>query len=477
MEHIKRFLSSRIWRERILPCATFFAILYEFTFAFARPMMPDALVLIFLAVRPAAFVCEGILLLGVVLSRERWRSFLLLNVCWLLLTRCFLGDLGASAQSSVRWAILFVCFFHCFTFLSKKQKDLLFGLVTLELTFLLSLWAVLGIATAITGHTTAGVKGISFSAEGAEPALVFISFFRIHRNLSATYFVCAAGMLLYHCRKTNAPFWKGLTILFLPLAVCAIAIQHSRSNYLAFAVLLGLMLVNSFTQLRKWPRGRAGNAAAVCALVLSVALIFIGMGAVSDGISILSRGMRKMPLVESASAETMSAEIQSAEISADGEIEAENEAPTELFDSRDTLADSWTLTERTDIWKAGLLTIREGPSIALIGLPAENVMTRVEEITDRKLRHMHNTLMQQLMTSGVPGMVIYCLFFLSLLKKIALDVRHRWKKKGLMQPLEALLLALLVYGVFEPLLCESVRVSSLVFCLSAGLLCTGLRDP
>lgn len=461
MEQIKNFLSSRIWRERILPGAAFFAILYEFTFYFVRPMAPEALFHLFEAAHPAAFVCEGILLLGVALSKERKRSFLLFNACWLLLTRCFLGDLGSSALSFIRWAILFVCFFHCFAFLNKKQKDLLYAVITLELACPLTLWALLGIATAITGHSIAGIEGICFFIEGTDPALALITFFGIHRNLSATYFVCATGMLLHHARKTNAFFWKGFSFLFLPLAFCAIAIQHSRSNYLTFAVLLGLVLVSAITQLRKWPRGLAGNAAAICALILSVTLIFMSMGAVSDGLSTLSRAMQETP---------------SAETSTGQEPAAENEAPAELPDSittladaRNTVEDSWTLTGRTETWKAGLLTIWENPSIALIGQPVESVMTRVNQIVDETYRHMHNALMQQLMTSGVPGLVLYCLFFLSLFKKIALNVCHREKKKGIIQPLEALLLALLVYSVFEPLLNRSVPVSSLLFCLSAGL--------
>lgn len=488
MEHKQGFFSSRLWKERILPGAAFFAILYEFTFYLVQPMLPEALFRPFTAVRPAAYVCEGLLLLGFVLSRGRKRSFLLLNVCWLLLTRCFLGDLGSTALFSIQWAIVLVCFFHCFECLNKKQRDLLYTLITLELTCLLGLWALLGIATAITGHPIAGLKSICFSAEyeGTEPTLVFISFFGIHRNLSATYFVCATGMLLYHCRKTNTSFWKGLTLLFLPLAYCAIAIQHSRSNYLAFAVLLGLILVNSLAQLRRWPRGLAGNAAAICTLVLSVALVFVSMGTVSNGISALSQTMEETPSAETHAGGELDTESEapvelsdSAGAYTGGELNAENEVPAEIFDSRNTLEHSWTLTGRTEIWKTGLLTIWENPSIALIGLPVESIMTRVVQIIDRPytLTHMHNALMQQLMMSGIPGMVIYCLFFLSLLKKIALDVRHSWKKRGVMQPLEALLLVLLVYSMFEPLLYKSVRISSLLFCLSAGLLVVKLQDP
>lgn len=504
MEQKQSFLSSRLWRERILPGAAFFAILYEFTFFLVQPMLPKAMFQSFAATRPAAFVCEGLLLLGVLLSREKNRSFLLLNACWLLITRCFLSDLGASAQISIQLTILFVCFFHCFAFLGKKQRDLLYALITLELTGLLTLWALFGIVTAITGRPTA-YNGISFSIETTEPLLVFISFFGIHRNLSATYYVCAAAMLLYHCGKTNAFRWKGLTFLFLPLAFCAIAIQHSRSNYLAFALLLGLILVGSFTQLKRWPRGLAGNAAAICTLVLSVTVVFMSMGAVSDGMSALSQAKQKTPPAETRAGEEPDAEIEApavfsgsgntpgdspatAEFSDSGNALVDSPALTGLSDTRNTIADSLTLTGRTEIWMAGLLTIRENPSIALTGQPAESIMTRLnqilesittrgDQIVDHPYTHMHNALMQQLMMSGVPGMVINCLFFLSLLKKIVLDVCYRRKKKGVMQPLAALLLALLVYGMFEPLLYKGVAVSSLLFCLSAGLLDAELQDP
>ena len=311
-------------------------------------------------------------------------------------------------------------------------------------------------------------------------------------------------MLLYHCGKTNAFRWKGLTFLFLPLAFCAIAIQHSRSNYLAFALLLGLILVGSFTQLKRWPRGLAGNAAAICTLVLSVTVVFMSMGAVSDGMSALSQAKQETPPAETRAGGEPDAEIEApavfsgsgntpgdspapAVFSGSGNTPGDSPALTGLSDTRNTIADSLTLTGRTEIWMAGLLTIRENPSIALTGQPVESIMTRVnqilesittrgDQIVDHPYTHMHNALMQQLMMSGVPGMVINCLFILSLLKKIVLDVCYRRKKKGVMQPLAALLLALLVYGMFEPLLYKGVAVSSLLFCLSAGLLDAELRD-
>ena len=111
MEHKQGIFSSRLWRERILPGAAFFAVLFEFTFYLVRFILPEALFRPFMVVRPAAFVCEGLLLLGVILSKEKTRSFLLFNVCWLLLTRCFLGDLGPTSLFSIQWAIVLVCFF------------------------------------------------------------------------------------------------------------------------------------------------------------------------------------------------------------------------------------------------------------------------------------------------------------------------------------------------------------------------------
>ncbi|MCR5576077.1 MAG: O-antigen ligase family protein [Oscillospiraceae bacterium] len=455
LQHV--FCRIKIRKENILPVAACFSVLYEFNFYLLRYMLPESVFRLYSMALPAALVCEGLILLDVVLNGDRWRSLLLLNLCCLLASRLLLGDFAFSAWSAVHWAILFVCFFHCFTALNAKQKDLLYAVITLELTGLLALWAVLGILTAIMGHPVAGFEEICFSVEHTDPPLVFITFFGLHRNLSAAYFVCTAGMLLYHCRKTRAPLWRGLTILFLPLAFCAVALQHSRSNYLAFAVLLGLVLVCSLRQLRRWPRGLAGQAAALCALALSVSLLYMGMGAASDGITALSRAFRTQEQAET--------------IGTEGETAAESEPAPVISDPRSTLEDSRTLTGRSSIWKSALLTIREKPSIALLGLPMGSIMTRVNQFTGIPNVHMHNALMQQLMTSGVPGLVIYCLFFLSLLKKIALVFGCGGKEKGLeRQILGMLLSAMLVYSFFEPLLCQRIPVPSLLFCMSAGLL-------
>ena len=429
---------KRFWADRLLSAAVFVVFFYDLAYYF-QGFYPDGLFQLLTHAVRVSMLFEGIVLLGVVLSAQRRASLLLLlNLCWLILTRLILGSF--SGESVIHWAARYVCFFGGLSLLSVKQRDTLCALITLGLAVPLALWASVGVFAALTGRA---VGGVCLAAE-QEASLVYLSFFDIHRNKSASYFVCTAGLLLYQAHKRRAPFRRGFAAFFLPLTFCTVALQHSRSNYLAFSVLLGLTLVCSLQRLRFWPRGRAGDAAALCALTLFVAVFYTGLDAVGDGFATLSGGMRP-----------------------------EAGAALVLSDHRNTLTDSRTLTGRTEIWRAGLRTIRENPSIALIGLPMGSIMTRVNELTAMPHVQMHNILFQQLMTAGIPGLLLYCLFLLSLFKRIIPLFRRGGEERAELQVIGALLLSLMVYGVFEPLLSPTIQLASLLFSMAAGLLTEG----
>ena len=329
---------------------------------------------------------------------------------------------------------------------------------------ILALWALVGIGTALAGRPVAGMEGIGLATERAEDPLVYISFFGVHRNLTAACFVCAAGLLLYQCRRGSSRLWRALTAAYLPLAFCAVALQHSRSNYLALAVLMGLSLSYALGRLRRWPGGAAGRAAALGVLAVSVLVIYMGMGAVSDGMMALSRSLR----------ENAPAPVAAAQEPADAAVGAEGSGKAadvmEIVDPRSTIEDLGTLSGRLTIWRAALQSLGEKPSIALIGQPEKTMMDRTNEINGTSHVHMHNILVQQLMLAGIPGLLLYCLFLGMVLKKLLPALFRYGGDSGARQAIAALLAALLIYGVFEPLLCSRTAAASLLFCLCAGRL-------
>ena len=63
--------------------------------------------------------------------------------------------------------------------------------------------------------------------------------------------------------------------------------------------------------------------------------------------------------------------------------------------------------------------------MALIGEDEAHMMDAVNRVIGwRSVRHMHNALMQQLILAGIPGLILYILFFGSMIVEITRDFRR-----------------------------------------------------
>lgn len=453
---------KRAWTERLLPGAAFFSVLWTLIYYLTREMLPPLLsqplaaplVWGFVTLRPLAALCEGLVLLGALTGPERRRPFLLLNAAWLPISRLLLGAPALFVEGSAYWALLFACFFHAPGLLRPRARERLASLVALGAACVLLLWALLGIPTALTGRSVLGVAGVSVSVEYTPAPLTTLSLFGVHRNLAAAAYVLGTGLLL-HRRAGGRPLWRALWALLLPLSFCMLSLLHSRSCQLAFALLLALPLTRRAARLPRWPQGKAGTAASLCLAAACAALLYAAQGWAGDGLMAATRELRE-PAAASSAPEAAPLRAALAAKEAGG------------ADPRNALRDALTLTGRTEVWAAGLATLRDEPRAALLGLPEREMMARVNARLTVPRHHMHNLLFQQLMTAGVPGLALYALFLLFLLRRM---------RPGLLggtdaaAALTATLAAGLVYGVFEPLLSMNAPLPSLLFAFAAGLLC------
>ena len=84
---------------------------------------------------------------------------------------------------------------------------------------------------------------------------------------------------------------------------------------------------------------------------------------------------------------------------------------------------------------------------------------------------MHNALLQQLMTVGVPGALLYVAMFGMICKNIFMSLRQTQQRETAgNRVLSGILLAMFAYSILEPLLSPKIPLSSLLFCLIAGCL-------
>ena len=159
------------------------------------------------------------------------------------------------------------------------------------------------------------------------------------------------------------------------------------------------------------------------------------------------------------------------EEAAEATADSQESAPLQVTDNRNTLRDAKTLTGRVVIWKGLLRCIKEEPRIGLLGQREKTMMKTVRKCTCPTVAHLHNILFQQLGLAGFPGMLLYILWLLSMARDMIICFFFfLYRESRAPKVLCAVLLGLLVYGVFEPLMSFKQLVSSMMFCLMAGLL-------
>ena len=88
---------------------------------------------------------------------------------------------------------------------------------------------------------------------------------------------------------------------------------------------------------------------------------------------------------------------------------------------------------------------------------------------DIPAKHTHNGLLQILANFGLPGLILFVLFLLPLLKKILCVYLGNAPMSAKILTLP--LIGLLVYSVMEPMFSSLVGLASVLFMLIAGKLC------
>ena len=442
------------YRELVLPAAAYASTLFFIGYTICQCMVSKDLLLRFHWVYELGLVCCCLVVLGVLFEKKSVPlRLLLLNLVWLALTRFLRGEYHLMS-SSVFCSALSGC--ACFiggSSLKRRQGELLWKLAVLELAVIMTAWALPGICAALLGHSVFGIERIALDVEYTEPPLVFLRFFGVHRNLTATYFVCAAGMLLVCCLESGKRLWKLLLALLLPLWYLAVSLQHSRSTYLTFALLITFSLAALLLKKGKMTTP-IGKALGACALALCLVVSYKSFAACSNGLMTMSEKLREPAVLP---------------VSDQAESVPDAQEALIVTDSRSTLQDVPTLTGRTEIWAAAIPALRKHPKVLLVGQAEGKAMKIINAELTVSRSHMHNVLMQQLVIAGVPGVLLYAAFLLYLLWHAAESFRRRGGKDGTVRMILAgLLISLMAYGMLEPLLSPRTPVVTILFLLIAG---------
>ena len=263
-----------------------------------------------------------------------------------------------------------------------------------------------------------------------------INFFDIHPNISAYWYLISLVLMIYQFFHCSKKLWRIPILLSAVLDLIVIAITYSRSVRLCMALLFGLLASILLLQVlyNKPSFLRMVLTLVVAAFVLVVS--YEGSALCADAMATLSYEITDTRPASEAKAQSASpAEA----------VQAENHRsvhPMPLSSGRREVPKAVSLSSglvqsdprprsgdlndlssnRIEIWRACFQAIDEMPSVLWRGQLCDDVMAITLRIMGPNVPggappHLHNTLLQILMTTGLPGLLLAASFLMLVLYK------------------------------------------------------------
>lgn len=211
-------------------------------------------------------------------------------------------------------------------------------------------------------------------------------------------------MLMFRVRSG---WLKALCIAVLAPICFALSLTVSRTAIAIASLVLGGGCLVAVTQKKGWKRWLIGS------------LLMILVGAVS-----LYGMMTLIPqLLPSGATDTFvyQEDIEAGKYSQEEleAIQADNEERDGHIWQRGLTDGLGTFSMRTEIWQSGIEHIRQNPRTLLWGNTDGQVARIPYRALDREIYHMHNTYLEILLLSGVPGLVMYAFILICFLWQAA----------------------------------------------------------
>ena len=316
-----------------------------------------------------------------------------------------------------------------------------------------------------------------------EASYARINFFGNHPNTSGYWYYISLFLMIYqffHCEKK---LWRIPILLSAALDLIILAITYSRSARLCMAMTFGLLAAMLLYQvLQRKPRfPRIVLAFVAAGFVLFAA--YESFGLCADVMATLSYDIAD-PSLTSEAAEQKAAPEEAARTQGRASVRPVSLASGRTgtsevaalrgglvqSDPRPKSGDLDKLSSyRIQIWRAAFQAIAMEPSVLWRGQLCDDVMTLTQSITGRyDIPNMHNSLLQVLMTAGLPGLFFAAAFLLLMHYKALCSlfcIGIPFEDRILILPVVTVLPRVLL----ESVLFTSTNIRTLFFFLMCGM--------
>ena len=411
---------------------------------------------------------------------------------WTVVTRLVLGDLGYKAEIELLRSASIMLVFLLVRRMPEEQSRRVWQILGGLLCAYLTVWAVQGLRVAATGGEPFGFWRQVLTIQ-EEEAVRFVQVGDLHRNATAAWFMVGLWLLCIQWSLCKKKIWRVPIALDAVLMYCMVAMQRCRSICVAIGAGFGLLAAMGVWKL-------AGNRKRPIQIILALltamactVTVYKSFTWTNDGIVKISEPIRarleeerfwelasqeyipegyvpSWEMTEAAAPETTPEAAPSETVPAETQAEEpQGLLPGEqVTDNRSFFRDLLTLTMRIEVWQAELHVVSCNPMFLLFGQKRSEIVNNLAIYSGMvRVSHTHNGYMQILALYGLPGLVLFGLFSLLLVKKMVLlffsDAPV--SRKLFLIPVAALFL----YSVMEPLFCSSCMPSVCFALFAAGL--------
>lgn len=398
-------------------------------------------------------------------------------VVWAFLSRWLKGDVYLFIDFSLVITVLLGFLFIAYpTVLDEKGCSVFMDFVTVIYVGLFLPVAIASIFVFLTDtyiHLPPENVWITIKNEGQRLTLNALS---VYRLTAVAYFFLSACLLIYQLIKRKSKVIRGLCLAaYIPLHV-VIGLCHSRTLHIAMSVSFAMLMMLAFIPVFE-KRTKPLRFAAVSIIAAASLLVFYKSFDASN------LAVEKIRAVSAPAYETYYNTLEAKPNEEYFGLRSETQNETEIsgpeqsstVDNR-SLVGNWTLTERTYIWKAGLIAISEDMETALLGSNSKELMPKINQlissrvnpaVTERKT-HMHNAYIQVLMLFGIPGLLLlmaWTVFMVKKMVKLFFSKKASFADKFLTIPLAGIFIASLT----ETFIFTTNNTISIIFYLFAGI--------
>ncbi len=291
-----------------------------------------------------------------------------------------------------------------------------------------------------------------------------LNLFDLNPNTSGMWFFIGFAptpFLFYSCKRK---LWRIPIALGGFLCYVGLALTYSRNTMAAFSGCVGILAA---MELLRWLRFRKvwkKVAAAVLTAALVLAAVYMSFSfitGVMGRISSWALTVQEQETWSPPSASTSPEEQAEPSPSVDASV---------YFD--DTRAVNINMSGRLSIFKTAFLTVLAEPERLLKGCPAADVMSVSNELLKpRSYPTMHNSFLEAMVLTGLPGLAIVLLFTgLLAFHMIRLFFSEDPRVSPAVKSLTGPLAGIVSYSMLEAQIFFNAEFTSLYFYLTAGIL-------